>query len=325
MRSSINWCAASSTEAKSPVATCGLIHASCSGVRVIDISVYNHAQREIVEDRAVRPIVSVAGADELAERLRYRLHFGDALLKVADMRFGDAFHVAARTAAIAPQGQESADFRNRKPEPARPPDETELVDVAFAVVAVGVAAARRGAQQADRLVMADHLRMDAARRRRRADIHVENPLDLPMIGRFRPARNRRQGDLRVSPADAKSALAKDHVCGMSVDMASAKHKAEHGGATFYFCSAGCREKFVAEPTRYLSAVGAVHSLSSDGRPFGRPMDRPGRLLASPAHRARLEQGRIYTCPMHPQIRRNGPGNCPICGMALEPEIAAATE
>ena len=51
---------------------------------------------------------------------RHRLHFGDALLEVADVRLGDAFHVAAGPAAIAPQGQESADFRNRKPEPARP-------------------------------------------------------------------------------------------------------------------------------------------------------------------------------------------------------------
>ena len=101
-------------------------------------------KRQIVEDRTVRPIVSVAGADELGEGLRHRLHFGDALLEVADVRLGDAFHVAAGTAAIAPQGQERGDFRNGKPEPARPPDETELVDVALAVVSVGVAAALRG-------------------------------------------------------------------------------------------------------------------------------------------------------------------------------------
>ena len=126
----------------------------------------------------------------------------------------------------------------------------------------------------------------------------------------------------MTAAEATSALATDPVCGMSVDPATAKHKAEHGGETFFFCSAGCREKFVAEPAKYLGTVGEVDSPSKDGRPSGRPLDRAGR-----AHRARLQRqnpaaGTIYTCPMHPQIRQGHPGNCPICGMALEPEIAA---
>jgi len=113
----------------------------------------------------------------------------------------------------------------------------------------------------------------------------------------------------MTAAEATSALATDPVCGMSVDPATAKHKAEHGGETFFFCSAGCRGKFVAEPAKYLGTVGEV-------------ADRAGR-----AHRARLQRqnpaaGTIYTCPMHPQIRQGHPGNCPICGMALEPEIAA---
>jgi P-type Cu+ transporter len=129
----------------------------------------------------------------------------------------------------------------------------------------------------------------------------------------------------MSLADSTSSLAKDPVRGMSVDPATAKHKGEHKGAIYYFCSAGCREKFVAEPAKYLGTVGAGHSLSRDGRPSGRPLDRAGR-----AHRARLQRqspapGAIYTCPMHPQIRQDHPGNCPICGMALEPEIAAAAE
>ncbi len=105
----------------------------------------------------------------------------------------------------------------------------------------------------------------------------------------------------MSPVDAKSALAKDPVCGMSVDMASAKHKAEHAGATYYFCSAGCRRKFVAEPERFLPAP---------------TLTRRPKPASSSA---------IYTCPMHPQIRQDHPGNCPICGMALEPEVAAPTE
>ncbi len=84
--------------------------------------------------------------------------------------------------------------------------------------------------------------------------------------------------------------ATDPVCGMSVDPASAMHSAEFAGKTYYFCCAGCRDKFLAEPRRTLGE-------------------------AAPSAPA----GTIYTCPMHPEIRRVGPGGCPICGMALEPE------
>jgi Cu+-exporting ATPase len=104
--------------------------------------------------------------------------------------------------------------------------------------------------------------------------------------------------LPMGLAEAESGLAKDPVCGMSVDPATAKHKAEQAGATYYFCSAGCRGKFVAEPAKYLAPA------------------RP--VPPNPAH-----EGTIYTCPMHPQIRQDHPGSCPICGMALEPEVATA--
>ncbi len=96
---------------------------------------------------------------------------------------------------------------------------------------------------------------------------------------------------------SEKTLAKDPVCGMSVDPATAKHKADHAGATYYFCSGGCREKFVANPAKYL---------------------RP-----QPAKPAAAAPGVMYTCPMHPQIRQLGPGSCPICGMALEPEVPTA--
>jgi Cu+-exporting ATPase len=85
---------------------------------------------------------------------------------------------------------------------------------------------------------------------------------------------------------------KDPVCGMTVDPAATPHHAEHDGRDFHFCSAGCRAKFVASPESYLGGARA----------------RPEATL-----------GAIWTCPMHPQIRRDGPGTCPICGMALEPE------
>lgn len=91
----------------------------------------------------------------------------------------------------------------------------------------------------------------------------------------------------------------DPVCGMKVDPHRTKHRAEHGGRTYYFCSQGCRDKFSARPERYLGA----------GSNEAMPMPVP--------------KGTIYTCPMHPEIRQIGPGSCPICGMALEPLLATA--
>ncbi len=93
----------------------------------------------------------------------------------------------------------------------------------------------------------------------------------------------------AAPEDFVSA--EDPVCGMSVDRATARHVAKHEGQRFYFCAAGCQQKFEAEPAKYLA-----------GRPAPEPM---------PA-------GTLYTCPMHPEIVQEGPGDCPLCGMALEP-------
>ena len=87
----------------------------------------------------------------------------------------------------------------------------------------------------------------------------------------------------------------DPVCGMTVDPHTAKHQASHHGHPYYFCSAGCKTKFVADPAKYL-----------------------GEREPEP-----VVEGATYTCPMHPEIRQMGPGACPICGMALEPEIATA--
>ena len=115
-------------------------------------------------------------------------------------------------------------------------------------------------------------------------------------------------------ADAQSPLAKDPVCGMSVDPATAKHRAEHGGKTVFFCSGRCREKFVADPARYLAEP--VHAPA--GLTHAHAEDAPSAPSPSSG-----QPGAIYTCPMHPEIRQNHPGACPICGMALEPEIATA--
>jgi Cu+-exporting ATPase len=95
----------------------------------------------------------------------------------------------------------------------------------------------------------------------------------------------------------KDSALKDPVCGMGVDPKTAKHHAAHGRATYYFCSAGCRTKFEADPLKYVA--GAAPSKTENG-------------------------SAVYTCPMHPEVRQVGPGSCPICGMALEPvEIGAA--
>jgi Cu+-exporting ATPase len=83
---------------------------------------------------------------------------------------------------------------------------------------------------------------------------------------------------------------------MTVARATAKHMAKHSGQRFYFCSGGCHEKFEAEPDKYL-----------EGRPAPEPMP----------------EGTLYTCPMDPEIVQEGPGDCPICGMALEPMMPSA--
>jgi len=95
---------------------------------------------------------------------------------------------------------------------------------------------------------------------------------------------------------AHAGMARDPVCGMTVDPQRTAHKHAVAGHTYYFCSAGCRARFAAEPAKYLSP---------------RPAPAPA------------PDGAIYTCPMHPEIRQAGPGACPICGMALEPVLATA--
>jgi Cu+-exporting ATPase len=92
-----------------------------------------------------------------------------------------------------------------------------------------------------------------------------------------------------------SKIATDPVCGMTVDPHTTPHRHTHQGHPYYFCSGGCRAKFAADPEKYLGARA------------------PAPVI----------EGATYTCPMHPEIRQQGPGACPICGMALEPEIATA--
>jgi Cu+-exporting ATPase len=94
-------------------------------------------------------------------------------------------------------------------------------------------------------------------------------------------------------SDRDGAKVRDPVCGMTVNPAQSQHRFDHNGQTYHFCSAGCRTKFAADPDRYLNRSNEAAS---------------------------VPEGAIFICPMHPQIRQAGPGSCPICGMALEPEL-----
>ena len=118
--------------------------------------------------------------------------------------------------------------------------------------------------------------------------------------------------LNVIAADPTTpgSTARDPVCGMNVDPATAAGSADHGGQTYYFCSRGCVEKFRANPARYLSpgheaTTGMMHG------------DAGGASVETAASAGQ------YTCPMHPEVVRDRPGSCPICGMALEPMTVSA--
>ncbi|WP_375140868.1 heavy metal translocating P-type ATPase [Ideonella aquatica] len=96
---------------------------------------------------------------------------------------------------------------------------------------------------------------------------------------------------------------KDPVCGMTVT-AQSEHRTEHEGRPYYFCSAKCLGKFTADPARYVQPAA------------------PAAPAPAPAEAA---PGAVYTCPMHPEIRQDHPGNCPKCGMTLEPVLPELDE
>src|SRR6266581_6401780 len=117
------------------------------------------------------------------------------------------------------------------------------------------------------------------------------------------------------PILATSAKLKDPVCGMMVVPEKAAAKIEHAGETHYFCSKGCAERFSREPEKFLAASGSAEMDHGSASPEHRAMENAGAT----AQLAASEERKIrYTCPMHPEIIRFGPGSCPICGMGLEP-------
>jgi len=130
-----------------------------------------------------------------------------------------------------------------------------------------------------------------------------------------PMERRRPGmahahEQRTAGEDARDrpTTVRDPVCGMDVEPGQAAGgRAEYEGTTYWFCNPGCREKFAADPAHYVAPP-------------------PTALPAATPSAGPLADTRIYTCPMHPEVRRVGPGNCPKCGMALEPlEVSSAEE
>ena len=99
---------------------------------------------------------------------------------------------------------------------------------------------------------------------------------------------------------ADATTAKDPVCGMTVDLDAGKSSRVHNGETYHFCSPRCHDKFAADPESFLLEA---HNDKNESPP----------------------KGAQYTCPMHPEILRDAPGDCPICGMALEPMGIPATD
>jgi Cu+-exporting ATPase len=109
-----------------------------------------------------------------------------------------------------------------------------------------------------------------------------------------------------TPGAAEPNQLRDPVCGMTVKESS-PHRTDYQGRAIYFCSAGCRTKFIQHPDRYLADANSANA--STRHTDNQPSD--------------VAAGTLYTCPMHPEIRQEGPGTCPKCGMALEPLVPEA--
>jgi len=147
------------------------------------------------------------------------------------------------------------------------------------------------------------------------------------------------GHSHAAPAAAASAAAvvRDPICGMSVDPATATRSLKHDGQTYYFCSDGCKKKFGAAPADFLTSTDPVCGMDvtrAAAKHFTRHNGQgvyfcsagcktkfeadPEKYADGPPPQEEMPKGTMYTCPMDPEIVQEGPGTCPICGMALEP-------
>ena len=116
---------------------------------------------------------------------------------------------------------------------------------------------------------------------------------------------------------------RDPVCGMNVNPATAKHVHEHAGKKYYFCCAGCVEKFKANPQAISEQARIVRISVTLGMPVPLNLRLRGRYLTSTRSR-KPEVRPAYVCPMCPEVRETKPGACPSCGMALEPDVPLAS-
>ncbi len=129
----------------------------------------------------------------------------------------------------------------------------------------------------------------------------------------------------TSNAASSPAKQKDPVCGMDVDPANARYQAQHSGKEYFFCSAGCLTKFQANPEKILASApqAMVSGLVSLGGPaLVRPTIRKAAAPDATSAGGPAKDTRAYVCPMCPEVRQIGPGPCPKCGMALDPESPA---
>ena len=121
-------------------------------------------------------------------------------------------------------------------------------------------------------------------------------------------------------------MERDPVCGMEVDPASARAKAEHGGRTYFFCCAGCAKKFEAAPEAYLkppsTSSGPTKPMLTAISPAAAPVGKAAPIHPSTAPPLPEPSATGYICPMDPEVRQNKPGACPKCGMALEAALPA---
>ena len=235
--------------------------------------------------------VTVAGATsatEIAATGNLKEHRWTA----ADFGLTDAYSLAPL--AIENAEQSAAIIRKvlgGEPGPAR---DIVVANAAAALWVAGrVASLREGAKLAQQA-------LDRRRRRGTAGPPGRNDERQAMNGHSIHTR-------KVLPPTAK---VRDPVCGMMIDPATAAGKFDYQGQTYYFCNPGCLKKFQANPAAYLSGHASPPVVSISSIPHS-PLPIP--------------HSSTYTCPMHPEIVQNGPGTCPICGMALEPQTITADE
>lgn len=132
----------------------------------------------------------------------------------------------------------------------------------------------------------------------------------------------------MNPSAPEPTTAKDPVCGMNVNLTTARWKTDHGGKTYFFCNERCLTKFTQDPARYLGqpvVAASASKTSASASPEAASPAATAPASATPATPKDAATKVEYVCPMHPEIVRDQPGSCPVCGMALEPRTLTLDE